>query len=300
MLRRCRPADLIFGGERPGEVGAPRTSATRYPCANRRARASAQPASRRPPPVATGALADTFIAGDPTRVRPVHTTGVTRCCAASERRAMPWDMGAVVGWEIIDPLYYGRYGYPHASWAWLRRHRPSPGSSPRACCPSGRSPATRIRRHPARPRRFVIAPGSGSSPRSGAQRRPGRSATCSTGPTRAGRYRKPAEPAVHAEGARSASGRRSAGSSTRRSRAWPIAPRWTSSRRSAAHSSPRVIAEMARHPARGLAARVHLSTPSSGAADPEYQQGATLAENGRAGAAGVPRVLPAALRRSAA
>jgi len=37
---------------------------------------------------------------------------------------MPRGMGAVVGWEIIDPLYYGRYGYPHASWAWLRRHAP--------------------------------------------------------------------------------------------------------------------------------------------------------------------------------
>src|SRR2546422_6821452 len=54
----------------------------------------------------------------------VHTTGVPRCCAAGGRRAMPRGMGAVVGWEIIDPLYYGRYGYPHASWAWLRRHAP--------------------------------------------------------------------------------------------------------------------------------------------------------------------------------
>jgi len=33
-------------------------------------------------------------------------------------------MRPTVGWEIIDPLYYGRYGYPHASWAWMRRHRP--------------------------------------------------------------------------------------------------------------------------------------------------------------------------------
>src|SRR5438445_202611 len=33
-------------------------------------------------------------------------------------------MSPVVGWEIIDPVYYGRYGYPHASWAWLRRHSP--------------------------------------------------------------------------------------------------------------------------------------------------------------------------------
>src|SRR4030095_6320942 len=30
----------------------------------------------------------------------------------------------VVGNEIIDPLYYERYGYPHASWEFLRRHQP--------------------------------------------------------------------------------------------------------------------------------------------------------------------------------
>jgi cholest-4-en-3-one 26-monooxygenase len=29
-----------------------------------------------------------------------------------------------VGFEIIDPAYYGRYGYPHASWAYLRRYAP--------------------------------------------------------------------------------------------------------------------------------------------------------------------------------
>jgi cholest-4-en-3-one 26-monooxygenase len=30
----------------------------------------------------------------------------------------------VVGHEIVDPLYYERYGYPHASWEFLRRHQP--------------------------------------------------------------------------------------------------------------------------------------------------------------------------------
>ncbi len=30
----------------------------------------------------------------------------------------------VVGDEMIDPLYYERYGYPHASWEFLRRHKP--------------------------------------------------------------------------------------------------------------------------------------------------------------------------------
>jgi len=29
-----------------------------------------------------------------------------------------------VGYEVIDPLYYERYGYPHASWAYLRQHAP--------------------------------------------------------------------------------------------------------------------------------------------------------------------------------
>jgi cholest-4-en-3-one 26-monooxygenase len=29
-----------------------------------------------------------------------------------------------VGWEIVDPMYFGRYGYPHASWSWLRKYAP--------------------------------------------------------------------------------------------------------------------------------------------------------------------------------
>jgi cholest-4-en-3-one 26-monooxygenase len=41
----------------------------------------------------------------------------------------------VVGNEVIDPLYYERYGYPHASWAFLRQHHPvsrfePPGQKP--------------------------------------------------------------------------------------------------------------------------------------------------------------------------
>ncbi len=31
---------------------------------------------------------------------------------------------SIVGREMIDPLYYERYGYPHASWAYLRRYEP--------------------------------------------------------------------------------------------------------------------------------------------------------------------------------
>ena len=30
----------------------------------------------------------------------------------------------VVGHEVIDPLYYERYGYPHAAWTFLREHDP--------------------------------------------------------------------------------------------------------------------------------------------------------------------------------
>lgn len=31
---------------------------------------------------------------------------------------------SIVGNEILDPAYYERYGYPHASWAFLRQHEP--------------------------------------------------------------------------------------------------------------------------------------------------------------------------------
>ena len=51
-------------------------------------------------------------------------------------------MGSVVGWEIIDPVYYGRYGYPHASWAWLRRHAPVAW-----CTPPGMRPFWAITRY---------------------------------------------------------------------------------------------------------------------------------------------------------
>jgi cytochrome P450 len=40
-----------------------------------------------------------------------------------------------VGHEMIDPLYYERYGYPHASWAFLRRHEPVAWMEPRGMKP---------------------------------------------------------------------------------------------------------------------------------------------------------------------
>jgi len=75
------------------------------------------------------------------------------------------DMGAVVGWEIIDPLYYGLHGYPHASWAWLRRHAPvawfePPGMLPFWAITRYEDCGAILRDH----RRFVIAPRLGVFP----------------------------------------------------------------------------------------------------------------------------------------
>src|SRR5262249_23401385 len=36
----------------------------------------------------------------------------------------------VVGHEVIDPLYYDRYGYPHAPWTFLPEHHPVAGFEP--------------------------------------------------------------------------------------------------------------------------------------------------------------------------
>jgi len=68
-------------------------------------------------------------------------------------------MSPVVGWEIIDPVYYGRYGYPHASWAWLRRHSPvawceAPGMLPFWAITKYDDCSAILRDH----RRFLIAP----------------------------------------------------------------------------------------------------------------------------------------------
>ena len=64
-----------------------------------------------------------------------------------------------VGWEIIDPVYYGRYGYPHASWAWLRHHAPvarfdPPGMLPFWAVTRYADVGAVLRDH----RRWVIAP----------------------------------------------------------------------------------------------------------------------------------------------
>jgi len=68
-------------------------------------------------------------------------------------------MRTAVGWEIVDPVYYGRYGYPHASWAWLRRHAPvawfeAPGMLPFWAITKYDDCSAILRDH----RRFLIAP----------------------------------------------------------------------------------------------------------------------------------------------
>jgi cholest-4-en-3-one 26-monooxygenase len=68
-------------------------------------------------------------------------------------------MSSAVGWEVIDPAYYGRYGYPHAAWAWLRRHAPvawieAPGMRPFWAITRYEDCSAILRDH----RRFVIAP----------------------------------------------------------------------------------------------------------------------------------------------
>jgi len=68
-------------------------------------------------------------------------------------------MRTAVGWEIVDPVYYGRYGYPHASWALLRRRAPvawfdAPGMLPFWAITKYDDCSAILRDH----RRFLIAP----------------------------------------------------------------------------------------------------------------------------------------------
>src|SRR5437899_128343 len=174
----ARGPDLV--GERTDEIGAPRHQRDAVPLRESAGEGSAQPGAdahhccdRR--------LGRYVHRRRPYQGAPVHTTGVTRCCAASERRAMPWT------WV---PSSAGRSSTRSTTAATATRTppgrgsaamRPSPGSSPRACCPSGRSPATRT----AAPSCATTGgsssrPGSGSSPRSRRPATPRRSATCST------------------------------------------------------------------------------------------------------------------------
>ncbi len=66
---------------------------------------------------------------------------------------------STVGSEIIDPVYFARYGYPHASWAWLRRYAPvtrfaPPGMLPFWAITRYADCGAILRDH----KRFIIAP----------------------------------------------------------------------------------------------------------------------------------------------
>src|SRR5438128_6037648 len=150
-------ADLISAASVRVKSAVLATSATRYPCAKRRARAAPSPAPT-PTTTATGELADTSMQRTlPGCVRS-HYGGAPLLRDEGASCNAP-GMGAVVGWEIIDPLYYGRYGYPHASWAWLRRHAPvawfeAPGMLPFWAITKYDDCSAILRDH----RRFLIAP----------------------------------------------------------------------------------------------------------------------------------------------
>jgi cytochrome P450 len=186
---------------------------------------------------------------------------------------------SVVGAEIIDPLYYGRYGYPHASWAWLRRNDPvawieAPGMRPFWAVTRYDDCGTVLRDH----RRFVIAPRMAVFPEEQAPvDAPPFHHLLNMDPPQHGRYRnllsqrftpKALEPKRAAVGgivdetlARAAE-RSEVDFVEAVSAIVPLA----------------VIAEMLGIPREDWQHVFHLSNTLLGAADPEYQQGASLKE----------------------
>jgi cytochrome P450 len=188
-------------------------------------------------------------------------------------------MGAAAGWEVVDPLYYGRHGYPHASWAWLRRHAPVAWIEPPEMRPFWA--VTRyddcgaiLRDH----RRFVIAPRLAVFPEVQAPAdAPSFRHLLNMDPPEHGRYRsllsqhftsKALEPKRAAVGAivdetlARAADRPEVDFVEAVAAVLPLA----------------VIAEMLGIPRDDWPHVFRLSNTLLGAADPEYQQGATLAE----------------------
>jgi len=184
-----------------------------------------------------------------------------------------------VGWEVIDPLYYGRYGYPHAAWSWLRRHAPVAWIEPPAMRPFWA--ITRyedcgaiLRDH----RRFVIAPRLAVFPEEQAPSdAPPFRHLLNMDPPEHGRYRnllsqhftpraleaKRADiGAIVDETLAAAADRREVDFVDAVAAVLPLA----------------VIAEMLGIPREDWQRVFHLSNTLLGAADPEYQQGATIAE----------------------
>src|SRR5213593_1131615 len=173
----ARGSDL--GGEGAGDVTAPRHQRHAVPLRESAGEGGAQP----------GADADHYCDRRPVRYvhrsRPyqgalVHTTG----CPLLRDELAPCNARAWV------PSSAGRSSTRSTTAATATRTppgrgsgamRPSPGSSPRGCCPSGRSPATRTAaRSCATTGGSSSRRGSQSSPRSRRPPTPRRSATCST------------------------------------------------------------------------------------------------------------------------
>jgi cholest-4-en-3-one 26-monooxygenase len=185
---------------------------------------------------------------------------------------------ATVGWEIIDPVYYGRYGYPHASWAWLRRHAPvfrcePPGMLPFWAITRYEDCGSILRDH----RRFVISPRMAVFPEEQAPTEaPPFRHLLSMDPPEHARYRnllsqrctpRALEPKRATVGAivdetLAAADRDEVDFVEEVSAIVPLA----------------VIADMLGIPRQDWQHLFRLSNTLLGAADPEYQQGATLAE----------------------
>ena len=188
-------------------------------------------------------------------------------------------MGTVVGWEIVDPLYYGRYGYPHASWAWLRRHAPvawfePPGMLPFWAITRYEDCGAILRDH----RRFVIAPRLGVFPEEQAPTdAPPFRHLLNMDPPEHGRYRNLLSQQFTPKALERK--RAAVGGIVDETLARVADRAQVDFVETVAAIIPlAVIAEMLGIPREDWQHVFHLSNTLLGAADPEYQQGATLAE----------------------
>ena len=188
-------------------------------------------------------------------------------------------MGSVVGWEIIDPAYYGRYGYPHASWAWLRRHAPVA-----RCAPPGMRPFWAITRYAdcgailRDHRRFLIAPRIAVFPEEQAPAdAPPFRHLLNMDPPEHGRYRNLLS--QHFTPKALEAKRAAVGTIVDETLARVADRREVDFVDAVAAIVPlAVIAEMLGIPREDWQYMFRLSNTLLGAADPEYQAGATLAE----------------------
>jgi cytochrome P450 len=188
-------------------------------------------------------------------------------------------MGTAVGWEIVDPAYYGRYGYPHAAWAWLRRHAPlarfdPPGMRPFRAVTRYEHCSAILRDH----RRFAIAPRIAVFPEEQAPAdAPPFRHLLNMDPPEHGRYRNLLSQHFTPkalEAKRAAVGRIVDETLARAAERTEL----DFVEAVAAIVPLAVIAEMLGIPRADWQRLFELSNTLLGAADPEYQHGATLAE----------------------